>query len=848
MTRGKAVPSDQRLGSTRGTWAVAVLSVAVLVLLGVAGVLTPSTVGASPSPAATPGGRSGPRVAPAGLASDPWSAKGRADPVWSAPTPRSAATATGPWTLESTANPTVPSGTLTADTCVSTSCTAVGDHVDATGDLVTWAERRSGSSWTLESTPDPPGAVASELLGVVCPSADACTAVGFSTSGAGVTSTLVETWNGGGWTIQPSPDPPDTSASGLVAVACASPVSCQAVGEATTNAGGSTSFAEGWDGTMWSVETVPQPAGSTGSRLLGVSCPTAGACTAVGGYGDPAGVGLTLAETWNGTSWTIQSTPNPVGAEGSGLLGVSCPSATSCTGVGSSDTNSGTTLTLAEGWNGTTWTIQSTPNPPGASEAALNSVSCVLGTCTAAGYSAAPAHAALPLAEAWDGTSWAVQTVPGPSGATAGGFLAVSCASTSSCVAVGSYDRGSNSIPVPLVEAWSAPTWSVEAGGQPASAAISDLKGDSCISAACVAVGYSENDVGDTLTLAEAWNGTSWSVESTPNPAGTTNAELNAVSCSSPSACTAVGFYFQNATGATFTLVETWNGRTWSVQSSPNPTGTTSSALFGVSCSSSTACTAVGEGATEPLAEVRSGTGWTIQTTPVPAGSTSTMFSGVSCSSATSCTAVGYSPQNGNGQTLAERMSGSVWSIQATQNQPASANLLTAVSCPTATTCVAVGSYVNVNGTLALAEAWNGTGWTIMATPDPTTGDDAPGLAAVSCTSVSDCAAVGTYSEYNLPLAFAEAWNGATWTLQSVPSPPGSVSGLLGAVSCATGGCTAVGYRQGSSGVPVTLAVGDPGAVGIAADPTGSGLLVGQRCRAGVTTRQPPHSTVTPDR
>ena len=452
MTRGKAVPSDQRLGSTRGTWAVAVLSVAVLVLLGVAGVLTPSTVGASPSPAATPGGRSGPRVAPAGLASDPWSAKGRADPVWSAPTPRSAATATGPWTLESTANPTVPSGTLTADTCVSTSCTAVGDHVDATGDLVTWAERRSGSSWTLESTPDPPGAVASELLGVVCPSADACTAVGFSTSGAGVTSTLVETWNGGGWTIQPSPDPPDTSASGLVAVACASPVSCQAVGEATTNAGGSTSFAEGWDGTMWSVETVPQPAGSTGSRLLGVSCPTAGACTAVGGYGDPAGVGLTLAETWNGTSWTIQSTPNPVGAEGSGLLGVSCPSATSCTGVGSSDTNSGTTLTLAEGWNGTTWTIQSTPNPPGASEAALNSVSCVLGTCTAAGYSAAPAHAALPLAEAWDGTSWAVQTVPGPSGATAGGFLAVSCASTSSCVAVGSYDRGSNSIPVPLVE------------------------------------------------------------------------------------------------------------------------------------------------------------------------------------------------------------------------------------------------------------------------------------------------------------------------------------------------------------------------------------------------------------
>ncbi len=718
----------------------------------------------------------------------------------------------------------MPSGTLTADACVSSWCTAVGDYVDPAGDLATWAESGSGSSWTPASTPDPAGASASELLGVACQSADACTAVGFSTSTTGATSTLVETWNGASWTIRPSPDPPGTSASGLQAVACPSSGTCQAVGESSGSTGGLTSFAEGWDGTTWSIESVPQPAGSTGSRLLGVACPAVGACTAVGGYGSGAGVGLTLAETWNGATWSIQSTPDPAGTTGSGLLGVSCTSAGACTAVGSDDTGTETVLTLAEMWNGTGWSIQSTPDPPDASSAALNSVSCTLGMCTAAGYASGPTRSGMPLTEAWNGSTWSIQTISGPSGATAAGILAVSCATGTSCVAVGSYDRGTNSIPVPLVEAWSAPTWSVETGALPASAAISVLKGDSCASAAaCVAVGFSEDDVGATQTLAEVWNGASWSVESTPDPAGTTNAQLNAVSCSSPSSCSAVGDFYQNATGHTLTLAETWNGRIWSIQNTPDPAGTTASALLGVSCTSSTACTAVGEGTAAPLVEVWSGTSWTIQATPVPAGTVSTIFFGVSCTSATSCTAVGDYSRNGDSLTLAERRNGGAWVVQTTPDQPASANSFSGVSCPTETTCVAVGSYENSYGTLALAEVWNGTGWAIQATPDPTTGNDAPGLAAVSCTSPSDCAAVGSYSISNLPVAFAEAWNGTAWIVQSVPSPAGSVSGLLGAVSCIPGGCTSVGYRQGSSGVQVTLAVRNPGAVGIAADPAGPG-------------------------
>ena len=86
-------------------------------------------------------------------------------------------------------------------------------------------------------------------------------------------------------------------------------------------------------GAGWSVVPSPNPQVPQGS-LSGVSCTSASACTAVGDYTNTTGTRVTLAERWNGTSWTIQSTPNPTGAKGSSLSGVSCTSASACTAVG----------------------------------------------------------------------------------------------------------------------------------------------------------------------------------------------------------------------------------------------------------------------------------------------------------------------------------------------------------------------------------------------------------------------------------------------------------------------------------------------------------------------------------
>ena len=57
----------------------------------------------------------------------------------------------------------------------------------------------------------------------------------------------------------------------------------------------------------------PPPGTALQSELYGASCTSASACTAVGDYVTSTGASKTLAERWNGTAWTLQSTPNPSG-------------------------------------------------------------------------------------------------------------------------------------------------------------------------------------------------------------------------------------------------------------------------------------------------------------------------------------------------------------------------------------------------------------------------------------------------------------------------------------------------------------------------------------------------------
>ena len=347
----------------------------------------------------------------------------------------------------------------------------------------------------------------------------------------------------------------------------------------------------------WSIVPSPNRAvnGRThGSLLYGVSCPSASFCTAVG-YAANGGP-KTLAETWNGTAWSIVPSPNrlPVGR----LDGVSCISASACTAVGVSLPSKTSTRyrTLIETWNGTAWSLVPSPNPAtGQGSDGLSAISCVSASaCTAVGSYKRPSGQSRPLIESWNGSTWTV--VPSPHPGSGSALNGVSCTAADNCSAVGGY----------------------------ASAGI------------------------PSRTLVESWNGTTWSVVPSPAKGNRGNSSLAGVSCISASACTAVGTYYGNI--AFRTLVETWNGTTWSVVPSPDvgPRRTEQN-LESVSCASASACTAVGSNILAyPLVEAWDGTQWSIVPTPRIPGSGLAVgdLSSVSCPSATMCMAAGSRDRN----------------------------------------------------------------------------------------------------------------------------------------------------------------------------------------------------------
>lgn len=344
----------------------------------------------------------------------------------------------------------------------------------------------------------------------------------------------------------------------------------------------------------WSIEPTPNPAGASLSGLLGVSCTRASSCTAVGFSQLSSGPFVTLAERWNGISWEIQPTPNPAGSPASALHGVSCTDASDCMAVGNQETSGLNDLTLAEHWDGSSWEIESTPTPAGppSQGVLLDSVSCPKpGACTAVGYATTTAGE-LTLAEDWDGSRWTIEPTPNPAGTTFDGFGGVSCTGPSACTAVGNYVASTGEHT--LAERWNGNGWEIQPTPNPAGALVSGLTGVSCPSQrTCTATGFYETSTGTYQTLAERWNGSLWEIQPTPNPAGTPNASLSGVSCPKRRACTAVGNY--ETTPNTFaTLAERSDRKRWQIQPTPNPSAPATGGLNGVSCPDLRACVAVG--------------------------------------------------------------------------------------------------------------------------------------------------------------------------------------------------------------------------------------------------------------
>ena len=346
-----------------------------------------------------------------------------------------------------------------------------------------------------------------------------------------------------GWALQATPNPVGARNTFLAGVSCTAPTACVAVGYSISTSNAVTTLAEQWNGSAWSILSTPSPLGSVISSLAAVACTSATACTAVGDSFNAANVKSTLDERWNGTTWSVQPTPDPAGISNSTLVGVACRVSTSCIAVGSyTKTPSGHPFTLAESWNGIAWSIVTTPNPPANRGASLLSVACSSGSaCTAVGNWFNSSNTEVTLAERWSGTAWSIQTTLNPT-THLSELFGVACSSATSCMAVGS-DINTSILQVALVERWNGSTWSVVATPGIAGSQGAALQAISCATVkGCNRVGDNINGAGVEVTLAEKWNGTAWSVKATPNPATATASDLLAVSCTTK-ACTASGAY-----------------------------------------------------------------------------------------------------------------------------------------------------------------------------------------------------------------------------------------------------------------------------------------------------------------
>ena len=312
----------------------------------------------------------------------------------------------------------------------------------------------------------------------------------------------------------------------------------------------------------------------------------------------------------------------------------------------------------------------------------------------------------------------------------------ISCIAADDCTAVGSVPLDYGGLWSPIAEHWNGTTWSGVAmpSGTGTQALGNQLFGVSCTSTSfCVAVGV----------VIDQWDGTTWSA----GPALPPQNFLNAVSCTSSSMCMAVGRQPLGPSDVQGTLVQQWNGATWSVVPSPNQGVGLNNALTGVSCISSEFCVAVGAASNgtvdQTLVEEWNGATWSIVSSPNTASDQNNDLYGVSCSSATDCAAVGGAPNGLAEQTLIVQWDGAAWSIVPSPNTgPTLDNELGGVSCVSASSCQATGTATDAEGknAMSLFEAWDGTSWSLAPV-------QAAGVAGdgISCLSSTQCFAVGWY-------------------------------------------------------------------------------------------------------
>lgn len=185
-------------------------------------------------------------------------------------------------------------------------------------------------SWERVPSPTPEdGGALLAAVAVVAP--DLAWAVGGSGDPVVPSSTLAILWNGFEWDVVATPNP-GSLANRFDAVDALSPDAAWAVGRASSGAGDVPIVAQ-WDGGAWTL--LPSPPDVPEGALLGVAAISTDDVWAVGYAGDPAlGQERAVAVHWNGLGWTSAPVRSAIGGGRSALVAVSALPGTDVWAVG----------------------------------------------------------------------------------------------------------------------------------------------------------------------------------------------------------------------------------------------------------------------------------------------------------------------------------------------------------------------------------------------------------------------------------------------------------------------------------------------------------------------------------
>lgn len=317
----------------------------------------------------------------------------------------------------------------------------------------------------------------------------------------------------------------------------------------------------------WNI--IPsQNAGANGNYLSSIAALSTRDAWAVGtsrGSNGPR----TLLEHWNGHSWKVVASPNPsTGYDGlSDLVTISSNNAWAVGTYQGFNGGNNTAQPLIEHWNGSSWNVVSAANP-GIGDSPLNSVAATApnDVWTVGTYDGTGAMQA--LIEHWNGSSWSI--VPTPTIGLDNSLNSITALSPTNAWAAGAYSTqyGKGTQSHTLVEHWNGSSWSVVTSPN-AGSGDNALNGITALSPTNAwSVGYSSNSGGEQQTLTEQWNGTTWSVVSSPASGSIPN-NLKSVVAISTHDVLASGYSY-NSNGFPQTLIEQWSGTTWSVMPTPN--------------------------------------------------------------------------------------------------------------------------------------------------------------------------------------------------------------------------------------------------------------------------------------